>query len=147
MNIQITNITNDEVFAVRELGLNTPELHIQNGEPDYYSVEMLQSFITSPHDIYLAAYVDNVFAGYFLVSYNPYLKEAYLIDLVIKQEFRGLGITSQFFIELAEKLKERGCQWAWALVHQDNDKMMEIFKNKGFIKGRSFTFYFKDAPF
>jgi ribosomal protein S18 acetylase RimI-like enzyme len=146
-DIQITNLTADDCAEVRKLGLSTEELHIDNGTPEYYSIEMLRDFFSSPTDIYLAARVDGTLAGYFLINFNPYLKEAYLIDLVIKPEFRGLGIATLFFDRVFELLKERDCIWAWALVHQDNKKMMEIFEKKGFYKGREFTFFFKDKPF
>lgn len=146
-DIQITNLIKEDAYGVREIGLSTEELHIGNGTPDYYTTEMLQNFFSSPTDIYLAARVNDKLAGYFLVNFNPYLKEAYLIDLVIKPEYRGLGIASLFFKKVFELLKERDCIWAWALVHQDNKRMMEIFEKKGFYKGREFTFFFKDEPF
>lgn len=146
-NIQITNLTANDAPEVRELGLATEELHIDNGTPEYYTVEMLRDFFSSPTDIYLAARVDDMLAGYFLINFNPYLKEAYLVDLVIKPQFRGMEIATLFFNKVFQLLKERDCIWAWALVHQDNKKMMEIFEKKGFYKGREFTFYFKDEPF
>jgi ribosomal protein S18 acetylase RimI-like enzyme len=134
----------DEVIA---LGLATPELHVQAEEAIYYSKENLLGFIKSPHDIYLVAKVNNNFAGYRLATFNPYLKEAYLIDMVVRPEYRGLGIASKLYNKTFEMLDERDCEWAWALVKESNTKMMEVMKKKGFTKGSTFKFYFKEGPF
>ena len=145
--ITIANIQEQDIPEIYALGLSTPEVQVVTGEPDYYPEEMLKSLITSPHDIYLAAKCDGKLAGYILGSYNPYLKEAYLIDLVVKTEYRGNGIATLFFNKINETLKEKGCIWVWSLVHEDNEKMMKILEKKGFTKGRDFTFFYKVRPF
>jgi ribosomal protein S18 acetylase RimI-like enzyme len=142
-SIQITQITEQYVSEIRTLGLSTVELHVNEGEPEYYSEAALRSFIKSPNDIYLAALAGEILAGYFLVTYNPYLKEAYLIDMVVKPEFRGQGVANRFFHTAIEQLKAKGCTWTWALVHEDNAKMMEIMEKKGFVKGKKFVFFHK----
>lgn len=146
-NIRIETLTASDLGPVRALGLATPELQVVNDEPDYYSLDMLRSFIQSPNDIYLAAKLDTELLGYLLVSYNPYLKEAYFIDLVVKNEFRNQGIASRFYQKAFEMLSERGCNWAWAIVHEDNTHMMKILERKGFTKGRKFQFFYKISPF
>lgn len=141
--ITIQNLTKEDVKEVRALGLSTPELQIGNEQPEYYLEETLLSFIQSPHDIYFSAKSGDTLAGYFLGSINPYLKEAYLVDMVVKPEFQGHGIARMFFDEALKKLKAEDCVWAWALVHEDNKKMQEILEKKGFTKGRKFNLFYK----
>jgi len=145
--IIVENIKSQDIDEIIKIGLATPELHIQNEEPAYYSKEMLEGFIRSPHDIYLVAKVDGEVAGYRLASYNPYLKEAYLIDMVVIEKFRGQGIASALYKQTFEMLNEKGCFWAWSLVKEGNEKIAQILIKKGFHKGEKFSVYYKVAPF
>lgn len=140
--ITIGNITAEDIDEIIQLGKSTPELHI-NDDPEYYSKEMLLSFIQSPNDIYLIAKADGKLAGYFLGTYNPYLKEAYFIDIVVKSDYRGQGIASAFYKKAFEMLKEKGCVWAWTLVHEDNENMKQVVQKKGFIPGKKFQFFYR----
>lgn len=143
----IETIRKEDIPEIIALGLATPELHIESDEAAYYSADMLESFITSPNDIFLAAKIDNKLAGYFLGTYNPFLKEAYLIDLVVKPEFRNMKVASVLLSTCFTMLREKGCLWAWCLVHEDNEAMMQILQKKGFAKGRKFNFFYKVNPF
>ena len=141
--IIIQNISREDVDEIIRLGLSTPELHVQSEKPMYYSKEALASFITSPTDIHLVAKVNNKIAGYRLATFNPYLKEAYLLDMVVKPEFRRKGIASELYKKTFEILEAKGCQWMWTLVKEDNTLMQQILKKKGFQKGSKFYFYHK----
>lgn len=143
-NISIQNITETDINEIIALGMATPELHIENEVADYYSYDMLKSFITSPHDIYLAAKIDGILAGYFLSTVNPYLKEAYLIDMVIKPEFRKKGIATALFEKAFTILKQHDIVWAWCLVDPKNETMMQVLEKKGFMRGKQFQFFYKD---
>lgn len=146
-NIVIQNITKEDVPEIVALGLSTKELQLQNDGFYYYSEEMVESFITSPNDIYLVAKIDGQIAGYRLATFNPYLKEAYLIDMVVKPEYRGLGVASRLYDKTFEILNKKGCTWAWVLAREDNPRIMAILEKKGFTKGVNFTFFYKVGPF
>jgi ribosomal protein S18 acetylase RimI-like enzyme len=142
MSFTVENLTPNDAPEVRALGLQTPELHLNASQPIYYEEEDLRSLFTSPTDIYLAARSEGELAGYFIGTFNPYLKEAYMIDLVVKPEFRGQGVATALFQQAFKLLKERGAGWAWGLVHEDNAAMMQILEKKGFTRGRKFSVYF-----
>ncbi len=147
-HIVIENIQEGDIEEIRQIGLTTPELQVQDGdEPRYYPYEVLRAFIKSPNDIYLVAKIDGKIAGYIIVTFNPYLKEAYIIDIVVKSEFRGQSISSLLFAEVFKRLKGKGCRWAWLLVKEDNANMMEVVKKKGFEKGIKFRLFYKGRPF
>lgn len=136
-----------DIKAVIRLGRKTPELHLREDSTEYYSTEMLQSFIKSPHDIYLVAIIDGDLAGYRLASFNPYLKEAYLIDMVVKPEYRSKGVAKKLYEKTFEILNTKDCVWAWTLVKEGNEPIAEVLKKRGFKKGNKFNAYFKVAPF
>lgn len=145
--ISIQNITEIDIDEIIAIGMATPELHIENEHADYYSFDMLKSFITSPHDIHLTAKIDGVLAGYFFASVNTYLKEAYLIDMVIKPEFRKQGIATLLFEKAFDILKEHDTEWAWCLVDPKNETMMQVLDKKGFKRGKQFQFFYRERPF
>lgn len=144
--VVIQNIQPEDIDEIIEFGLNTPELHIDK-DPEYYSKEMLNSFIQSHDDIHLCAKVEGKLAGYRLATYNKYLKEAYLIDMVVSPEFRGQGIASALYEKTFEILNNNGCEWAWVLTKENNERIQKILEKKGFNRGLSFRLYYKVAPF
>ena len=141
--ITIEKMKPEDLDGVIVLGLATKELHPQDEFPAYYSKKELIPFIKSPNDIYLVAKVDGKFAGYRLATFNPYLKEAYLLDMVVKPEYRGLGISTLLYKKTFEILRKKKCGWAWTLVRDDNPKMKKILTKKGFHKGVKFQFFYK----
>ncbi len=145
--IVITNITDSDVDEIIKIGLSTPELQLKADEPTYYSEEMLSSFIKSPQDIYLVAKVNGKIAGYRLATFNPFLKEAYLIDLVVKSEYRGLGVATKLYEKTFATLNTRDCHRVWVLAKEGNMKILPFLSKYNFIKGDNFTAFFKTSPF
>lgn len=147
VDIEITNIQEEDIDEIIQMGLSTPELHVQDETPAYYSKDMLTSFIKSPKDIYLVTKINGEIAGYRLATYNPYLQEAYLIDMVVKPKYRRLGVAIKLYIKTFEILNKTDCQWIWVLAKERNEKIKEILKKQGFMKGEHFTLFYKLRPF
>lgn len=145
--IVVKNIQESDVAEIVKLGLSTKELHLQEEMAIYYDEDEIKSFIKSPDHIYLVAKVDGKIAGYRLAIFNPFLLEAYLMDLVVKPEFRGIGVANTLYERTFEILREKKCEWAWTLVKEDNERMMKILPKKGFVKGSKFQVFYKVKPF
>lgn len=145
--VTIEKMLPTDAKEVVSLGLSTPELHLQNEEPIYYQEEDIKNLTQSPNDIALIAKVDGKFAGYRIATFNPYLRECYLIDTVVKKEYRGMGVATALYKETFKILNEKNCKWAWVLVKKGNTRMEDILKKKGFEKGTLFTVFYKVAPF
>lgn len=143
MEIKIGKIEEMDIKAVRVLALKTPELW-DDEQPGYFSEDELKGLLESPDDVYIKATVDGNFAGYIIVTYNKYLKLAYLMDISIKEEYRNLGIANLLFAETEKELKARECTWTWALVHEKNIRMQNIMEKKGFKKGRKWIIFSKE---
>jgi ribosomal protein S18 acetylase RimI-like enzyme len=146
IDITIEDIRESDLDEIIQMGLSTPELHVDS-EPVYYSKSQLESFLQSPDDIHIVARIDGKIAGYRLATCNIYLKEAYLIDLVVKPEYRRMGVATKLYKETFRRLTEKDIQWAWCLIKDENVKMKEFAESKGFSRGTQFNFYYKVAPF
>lgn len=147
MAISINKTTLTDIPDIITLGKATPELHITENSHIYYSADELASLITSPHDIYLTAKIDGQFAGYQIGSFNHYLKEAYLIDLSVKPEFRQQGVGKALMQATLSQLDQQGCGWIWCLVHEHNQYIIKLMDNWNFTQGRKFYFYYKSPPY
>lgn len=143
LTIDIENITSDDLDEIVKLGKKTPELQEQDNETHYYTQRELENFIKSPNDIYLVAKINGKIAGYRLATYNQYLNEAYLLDLVVVPKYRKLGVARKLYERTFEILKEKGCDWVWSLVKEDNELMKVVMEKQGFNKGARFYFYSK----
>lgn len=143
MEIKIEKVTKDDVKEIHDLAMKTPELW-DSDEPGYLSTDELTSLIESPDDVFIKATVDGEFAGYMITTYHKYLRGAYFMDISIKEEYRKQGIANLFFTETEKILKEKGCNWVWALVFEKNVRMQQIMEKKGFFKGRKWFTYYKE---
>lgn len=141
--VEINNIQESDVDEIVRIGLSTRELQVQSDSnvAYYYLPADLKAFIKSDDDIHLAARFDNKLIGYRLATYNRFLREGYLIDIVVKEEFRHSGVGQLLYKETIKELKRKNCQWIWALVHESNKKMMKFMEKQKFKKGRRFYFY------
>lgn len=144
--IVVENIKQADLPEIVKLAMVTKELHLQDGKPAYYSVKELKSFIKSRSDIHLAAKVGQKLAGYRLATYNRHLREAYLMDLVVKPEFRGMGVASALYQKTFKLLNHWGCQLTWVLTHEDNKLIQQVLQNFGFTKGIAMRVFFKNSP-
>lgn len=142
-NIVITLMLESDIDEVIELGLATKELQVSEDKSMYYGEEVLSSAIKSENEICLVAKVNGKFAGFKIVHFNPVFKEVYFSDIAIKPEFRGMGIGQKLYQKTFELIKELKPDWIWALVHEDNDKMVNFMEKQGFTKGRKFYFFYK----
>jgi len=142
--IIIEDIKQTDVSEIVKLGLSTPEVQVQDDQPEYYSEETLKKFIKSPDDIYLVARIDGRIAGYRLATYNKYLNEAYLIDLVVKREFRKMGVAQALYKKTFHILRQKKCNWVWVLAKEDNIPIQRLLLKQGFKKGAAFRLYHRE---
>jgi len=138
-------MTDEYAQEVYSLGMSTKQLQVYEDRPAYYSVDSIKEAIKSDSEVCLVALVDGKFAGFMLTHINPVFGEAYFSDLAIKPEFRGQNIGSKLFDRTDEILKGKKIDWSWGLVHEDNEQMQRIMEKRGFVKGRKFIFYVRDA--
>ena len=95
MKLKIRKITNEDLDEILSLALKTPELHTQDGDPEYYSKEQLQGFIKNPDVIFLGAF-------------DKYVDETYLINLVVTKNYEHRGIGQSLFKKALNTAKEKG---------------------------------------
>lgn len=132
----------DDVIS---LGLATKELQVEDDKSMYYGAKELSAATKSENEICLVARVDGKFAGFRIAHFNPIFREGYLSDIAIKPEYRKMGIGQLFYKKTIEILKEKHADWAWALVYENNDNMVNFMEKQGFVKGRKFFFFFKGS--
>lgn len=128
---------------VVQLGLSTKQLQVDSELAMYYSEEDIVRATRSDNEICITAEVDGKFVGFMLTHYNPVFKEAYISDIAIVPEYWGMGIGRLLSQKTQETLTERSVDWAWALVHEDNERMISFMEKQGFKKGRKFIFFYK----
>lgn len=140
MEIIIEGVKEEDIQNVIDLANVTKELW-DNDEPEYFSKDELMPLLQSDDDLFLKATVDGEFVGFTMITFHKFLKEAYFMDMAVKKEFRDLGVAHKLFEYVDRALKERNCKFSWALVHEENNPMMEILQKKGFKKGRKFVVF------
>lgn len=143
MEIKIRKVKTEDLENVLKLALRTPELHTQKGKPDYYSLDQLNGFIKNRNAIFIGAFVNEQLAGFRLATYDPYAKEAYLINLVVDKAYEHKGIGQILYKKTFEILKKKGCRWSWVLVHEHNTRMQSFLTKQEFERGPKFVYFRK----
>ena len=137
----------EDLDEVIQMGLTTKQLQIDNTEAMYYSKESLQRAIASPNEVCLVVFVKDAFAGFFIAHINEIFEEAYISDISLKPEFRGMGIGQALFAKAREILSQRHIDWSWALVQEENENMHHFMEKQGYRKGKKFFFFYKPVGF
>lgn len=143
MSIVIEKMTEEDAQDVYLLGAAVEELRIDNNHTGYYSAGKIKLATKSEDEICLVARVNEEFAGFCLIHFNSVFKEAYFCDIAIKPNFRGVGIGNALYKKAEEILIDKGVDWTWAIVHEDNQRMMTFIEKQGYKKGRKFYVYHK----
>ena len=137
----IKKIRKENLEDVLSLALKTPELHTQQGEPDYYTTNQLMGFVKNPDAIFLGAFLESNFIGFVLSTYDRFAKETYIINLVVEKDLQHHGIGQMLINYTFNELKNRDCEWVWVLVHEYNDRMQSFLSKQSFEKGPKFVYF------
>ncbi|MBR2812879.1 MAG: GNAT family N-acetyltransferase [Solobacterium sp.] len=79
---------------------------------------------------------DSIIGKIELTSYDPENAE---MDLIIRKEHTGKGYGSQAFDCLVSLARQENiCRRIYAYVNVENDAMIAMLENRGFVKGRPF---------
>ena len=144
-DILIQRMTSKDFNQVRELGLATPEIQDTEGKLEFFSETILQGFLSNPDDLLVTASYQGQFAGFLISTYNPHSRIAYFTDIAIKHEFQNKSIGRKLIEYMMNELEHKNCLLIWCLVHEDNQKMIDILKRRNFRVGRKF--YILDKRF
>lgn len=145
VNFTVEKMRISDAQEVAVLGKSTNELQVEDGINQYYGRDSLVNAVKDLDNICLVARVREKLAGFAMGNYHPYFKEAYLSDLVVKNEFRGLGIGKALFDKLRTEFQKKGANWSWGLVRVENKRMQKIMESLGYRKGNKFYFYYKNG--
>ncbi|MCC6643521.1 GNAT family N-acetyltransferase [Candidatus Peregrinibacteria bacterium] len=133
--------TKNDLPALYELGLQTPEIQVSANEPFMDRDEFLGS-LDRTENFFLIDEVDGQIAGFLMantrdqdVAYAH--KYACIVYLVVKTEFRGHGLAKELYSEAEKLLKERGMThiYCWANLESGIIPFME---KQGFQKGHQY---------
>ncbi|MDF2379033.1 MAG: GNAT family N-acetyltransferase [Candidatus Gracilibacteria bacterium] len=139
MEFSIVEVQESDNKEIIQLGKSTPECQDHDGPPSFLTEHMMSGYIKSPHDLFLKAISDaGKLLGIIMVSYSQYTKVAYVENIIVKAAYRKKGIASMLMDHALENLNKKGCVDVWALVHEDNEYMLEFTKRRGYKKGRKF---------
>lgn len=144
---KIRPMTSQDLDDVIQTGLTTKQLQVDDSNAMYYSKDALERAITSSSEVCLVVEVEDKFAGFFIANINEIFEEAYISDISIKPEYRGLGIGKALFQKAREILSKRHIDWSWALVQEENENMHHFMEKQGYIKGKKFFFFYKPKGF
>lgn len=141
--IIIAKMTPEDVDAVVNIGLETPEVLIDPSNPYYYDKPSLANFVSKDYNVALVAKHKGRVVGFEIVYFNQEMGDAYFADIAIVKEYRDMGIGKRLYEEATKILKELGCRWIWAICEEDNVNMQKFFDKRGFKRGRKYFFQYK----
>ena len=106
--------------------------------PDIFK-KFIQKNIRSKNAMVYIAEINGKIAGYSLaiirknIPIHKIKKAGEIVDLFVKKEFRGLGISSKFKDEIIKWFKKKGIEEISLKVYPNNKPAYPIYKKWGFI--------------
>ncbi len=106
-------------------------------------VEDVNSFIDNDEKIIFLAFVDNQLAGQIKMIrwWNGY---AYIDDLIVNPQYRGLGVGKSLIAEAVRWSKERRFPGIMLETQDDNVSACKLYQSCGFILGGFDAYTFKN---
>lgn len=94
--------------------------------------QQLNSLIADNNAAVFAARMDGILAGYAIVVIEGDVADFW--DLVVKKEYRKIGIGSSLIVEVENFAKGRGCKAIELDVNMKNDVAIKLYENLGYRK-------------
>jgi len=126
----VTIITTEIQEAIKQL---TPKIG-NNYKP--LNDEDIVEMVASPNTTILLARIDQKIVGMItlLVYRIPYVKKAYLDDLVIDEAYRGKGIAKQLMQKATDLAKEKGASYIDLTARPRREEGNSLYEKIGFKK-------------
>lgn len=126
----ITEVTSEVVDAIQQLAQKIGSNYKQLTEND------LQDMVASPNTTILVARVDQKIVGMItvLVFRIPYVKKAYLDDLVIDETYRGHGIAKQLMKQAMNLATNKGASYVDLTARPRRMEGNSLYESLGFKK-------------
>jgi|GEM_PF-2552670 len=80
----------------------------------------------------------------FINGYITIAKLAFLDNVSVSEQFRGLGIGSMLIKGFEEAIKKQDANMLWLITDPSSDKNAQFYQKNGYQKGHNFTLYIKD---
>ena len=132
-----------DISEVISLGLQTEEFQTGTDSAQFTSKETLEGWINDDNGVTLAAKVADELVGYVLGYYLQGPNDGYLNFLIVKQEYRGLGVGSNLLEKAIDEFKNKyggRCDHIFSLVKPDNEATLRLFEKYGFQIGETFNY-------
>ena len=130
-NIIIRNLVQEDAEKIVELIKNVyGKLYY---EPEYYDIEFIQEKIREKHTYWKGAFLNRKLIGQMLFTINH--KAGYLKVTMVDPEFRGMGIITQFGIEMMKLKKIMNSsilKCVYAIINEGNNPIIKELKKFNF---------------
>lgn len=129
----------EDVSQILEIFNSSP--YLATYENDKYYNKDIEEYIQSSPNWMIVYKIDKKIVGVLLAEiFSNY---AYLHILVVKEEFRGKGISKKLLDFFEEEMKKRNIKDLEGMTTVDNKIMQQLFKKYNYIPGKKFIFYSK----
>jgi ribosomal protein S18 acetylase RimI-like enzyme len=136
INLKIRKVKKDELATCAKLA----RLEELETGPDIYPTESeLKS--GSKSGVFLVALINKKVVG-FVLGYILSRQSGYIDLLVVDQNFRDRGIGTKLLNKITKRFEIKGVKNIWLIAHE-NDLDMTFYKNKDFVEGDRFRFFWK----
>ena len=149
MDINTRKATTEDFEALYLIGLETPEFIVSSGDV-FMDKDEFMSSIQNTNGTFLVAELENTIIGFMYANRQDLeraqkTKWACLVYLVVKPEYRKIGIAQQLNNACIKELKNHGIShiYCWANCEGD-DSIINFRKKNGFNVGHKYVWMDKE---
>ncbi len=107
---------------------------------EQFTLVEIRDYIKAKHNLVFVAKEKNEIIGTFIA--NLWSDYCYLYLLIVDKKYRGLGLGTKMLNFLEQKAKKAG--YIGLITKESDEKMINLIKKRGYIKGDKFVYFHKN---
>ena len=139
----IRKMEEKDINTVYDIWKQVKEFQVSDNEEWFWWKDILQSWVTSIHDVLLIAELNNAIIWFSLTSIHKPTKKATLENIWVDIEKRGNGVAEKLLYETLKMVKEEGITYICAMSEPRHNAIISLFKKHHFDSGHNFTWMWK----
>ncbi|OGY56724.1 MAG: hypothetical protein A2Y84_01370 [Candidatus Colwellbacteria bacterium RBG_13_48_8] len=138
-SLHIRDMELSDVDQVYEMGKETPEFTVSDS-PGFWGKEDLERWVKDKReDVLLVAEVEDKIVGFVLAKYHKATRLGTITNIFVKGTHRGRGIGGTLLEKTKSQLLNKGATYLYALIKEQNDPSLGLFRSAGFAEGYDMT--------
>lgn len=137
--MEIRKAKKGDLNKISKIGNEVREFKVGKDVVTFWPKKTLAKIIASKKDLIFIAEQEKKIIGFIIVNYNSVFGKAIIENVIVRKEFRKMGIAKELLDNVLRQLKKQRCSYVSALANSKEKEAINWYIKRGFNKGDNFV--------